>query len=215
MGEAEIVMSTHKPATITAIVGSYRRGGTIDRVVDEILAAAREAGAQTEKILLIDRRVEFCTNCRACTQQAGAVRGRCATVDDMKTILDRLDASDSIVLASPMNFGSVTAIMKRFIERLVCHAYWPWGQPAPKMRNRLKGKKAVLVASSAAPALLARLSSKIIGSLEQAATVLGARKVGVLFVGLAAQQSHQEVGQRVRSKARKLGKILAVHTGTE
>ena len=54
---------------VTAIVGSYRKGGTVDRVIDEILAAAREAGAETTKIYLIDKHIEFCTNCRECTQR--------------------------------------------------------------------------------------------------------------------------------------------------
>ena len=199
----------NKPMTIIAIVGSYRKGGIVDRAVDEILDAARDAGADTEKILLTDKQIEFCTNCRACMQQDGAERGACAIVDDMNEILDRIEASDAIVLASPMNFGTVTAIMKRFIERLACYAHWPWGQPAPKMRNRVKGKRAVLVASSAAPAVIARLLSKIVGSLKQAADVLGAKTIGVLFIGLAAQQPHQELGERTKEKAHKLGKKLA------
>ena len=62
-------------AKITAILGTYRKGGVIDSAVDEILAAAREAGAETTKIYLIDRHIEFCTNCRACTQQEGDRRG--------------------------------------------------------------------------------------------------------------------------------------------
>jgi multimeric flavodoxin WrbA len=33
---------------LTAIVGSYRKDGVINRVVDEILSSAREQGAQLE-----------------------------------------------------------------------------------------------------------------------------------------------------------------------
>ena len=51
------------PATVTAIVGSYRKGGIIDTAVDELLASAREEGAETAKIYLTDRQIEFCTNC--------------------------------------------------------------------------------------------------------------------------------------------------------
>src|SRR5512142_2522471 len=50
---------------VTAIVGSYRRGGVVESAVDEILAAAKREGADADKIHLLDRRVEFCTNCRA------------------------------------------------------------------------------------------------------------------------------------------------------
>lgn len=53
---------------VLAIVGSYRKGGIIDTATDEILASAREEGAEAEKIYLIDKHIEFCTNCRSCTQ---------------------------------------------------------------------------------------------------------------------------------------------------
>jgi multimeric flavodoxin WrbA len=54
----------------------------------------------------------------------------------MGAILDEIAASDAVVLASPMNFWTVTALMKRFIERLVCFAYWPWGMGARKHARR-------------------------------------------------------------------------------
>ncbi len=59
---------------VTAIVATYRKGGMIDSAVAEILAAAREEGAEVERIDLIDKHIEFCTNCRACTQEPGAAR---------------------------------------------------------------------------------------------------------------------------------------------
>jgi multimeric flavodoxin WrbA len=198
---------------ITAIVGSYRKGGIIDTAVDEILISAREEGAEVTKIYLIDKQIEFCTNCRTCMQQDGPKRGECPIVDDMGSLLDEIERSDAVVLASPMNFGTVTAVMKVFIERLACLAYWPWGANAPKMRNRLKQKRAVLVASSAAPAFIARLTSPLVKLLKYAATVLGARTIGVLFIGLAAREQKQEIGARAREKARLLGKKLAANGG--
>lgn len=201
-------MQSATPIKVTAIVGSYRKGGVVDTAVDEILDAAREAGADVAKIYLIDRQIEFCTNCRSCMQQEGVKRGDCTIVDDMGAILDALDRSDAIVLASPMNFGTVTAVMKKFIERLACLAWWPWGMNAPKMRNERKLKRAVVVASSAAPAILAQLSSQIVGLLKKTAGALGARTIGVLFIGLAAQRPDQGIGERARKRARCLGKKL-------
>jgi multimeric flavodoxin WrbA len=121
---------------VLGIVGSYRKGGIIDTAIDEILASAKEEGAEVGKIYLIDKHIEFCTNCRTCAQQQGPQRGKCIHVDDMNSVLEEIESSDAIVLGSPMNFGTVTAVMKRFIERLVCFAYWPWGMGAPKVRNR-------------------------------------------------------------------------------
>ena len=40
--------------------------------------------------------------------------------------------------------------------------------------------------------------------------MLGAETVGTLFIGLAAQQQHQELSKRTVNKAHKLGHKLAV-----
>jgi len=53
---------------IVAVVGSYRKGGVIDSLVTEVLSAAKEQGAQTSRLYLVDKHIEFCTNCRSCTQ---------------------------------------------------------------------------------------------------------------------------------------------------
>ena len=198
------------PTKVTAVLGTYRKSGVIDSAVEEILSAAREAGAETSKIYLIDRNIEFCTNCRVCTQQEGDSRGQCLLRDDIKSILDELERSDSIILASPMNFWTVTAVMKRFIERLICYAYWPWGMMAPKVRKRSKTKRAVVVISSAAPSLLARMMSRMVGLMKSCAKLLGAKQVDVLFIGLAAGEEKADIGARARKKAHRLGKKLAI-----
>ncbi len=63
---------------IVAIVGTYRKGRVIDTAVSEVLRGAEDGGATTQTIYLIDKHIEFCTNCRTCTQQADVGRrGRC------------------------------------------------------------------------------------------------------------------------------------------
>jgi NAD(P)H-dependent FMN reductase len=194
---------------VTAIVGSYKKGGIVDNSVDEILAAAKTAGADVTKIYLIDKHIEFCCNCRACMQPEGPKRGDCSLADEMADILDQIERSDAIVLASPMNFGTVTAVMKRFVERLACYGYWPWGAMSPQAKNKQKTKRAVVVASSAAPAFIARLSTQIVGLLKKCAGLLGAKKIDVLFIGLAARQPTQTITDATRRRARHLGQKLA------
>ena len=80
---------------------------------------------------------------------------------------------------------------------------------APKIRNDRKNKYAIVVASSAAPSLISRMSSKLVKLLKDAAGILGARTIGVLFVGLAAKNKQQDIGEKTRLKARRLGKKLA------
>jgi len=194
---------------IIAIVGSYRKGGIIERAVEAILQAAAEQGAETATIRLLAPPLEFCLNCRKCTQQEGPQRGACVHRDGMGDILDRIEASHGIVLASPVNFFGVTAVMQRFIERLVGYAFWPWGKPGPALRVKDRGLRAVLVTSSAMPAALGRVFTRSLSSLKRAAQTLGAKRLRTLFVGTAALHERQELTQAILEKARKLGHELA------
>ena len=63
---------------IVGIVGSYRKGGIIDTAVSEALKGAESSGADSVMIYLPDKKIEFCNNCRACTQQPGDKRGKCS-----------------------------------------------------------------------------------------------------------------------------------------
>lgn len=168
--------------TVIGIVGSYRKHGTIDTAVSEILKAAAEKGAHTQKIYLQDQHIEFCTNCRRCLQVRG--RGECVLKDDMAALLDQIEAADALVLGAPVNFGHINALTQRFLERTVCYGYWPWDAHAPVLSATKPTKKAVLVTSSAAPSFIARWVMGPITALKKLATMLNAQPVGTLWIGL-------------------------------
>jgi multimeric flavodoxin WrbA len=89
---------------VVAIVGSYRTGGVTDRAVEAVLEGARLWGAQTRTFNLAEQHIEFCRNCRECTQQPGAERGLCKQQDDLEAMLKEIVAADALVLASPVNY---------------------------------------------------------------------------------------------------------------
>jgi FMN-dependent NADH-azoreductase len=194
---------------VVAILGTYRRRGTTDQAVEAILEGARVRGAETSKIYLADHPINFCRNCRACTQDPGPRRGKCVERDELESILDAIDKADAIVLASPVNFFDVTAVTRRFIERLVGYAYWPWGNHGPQERIVEKSKKAVIVLSSAAPAILVRLLTGAPKVLKTAASLLGARTVATLFCGRAALKEFQRLAPATLARAKRLGSNLA------
>jgi NAD(P)H-dependent FMN reductase len=190
---------------VVAIVGSYRKGGTIDTAVQAILQGAREKGAETQTIYLTDQHLEFCHNCRRCTQAPGVQRGQCVQEDDLQPILEEIDRADAIVLGSPVNYWNVTAIFRQFMERLVGAAYWPWGQHGPKPRNQQFTRKAALVASCAPPGFCIPLLTGTARALGVTAKILGAKTVGKLWIGLAAQQPNQPLSPRTLEQARRIG----------
>lgn len=191
-------------ARVVAIVGSYRSGGVTDRAVEAVLE-----GAQTRTFHLTEQHIEFCRNCRECTQQPGVQRGPCKQQDDLEPMLKEIEAADAVVLASPVNYYNVTAIFRRFLERLLGYVYWPWGQMAPKPRTRLQPRKAVLVATSAAPGFLIPLATGAARALRITAALLGAKPVGKLWVGLAAGEARHALSARMVERARRLGMKLA------
>ncbi|NQT38228.1 MAG: flavodoxin family protein [Planctomycetes bacterium] len=194
---------------ILGIVGSYRKGGTIDSLVTEVLAAAQEHGAETTKIYLLDQRIEFCTNCRQCTQQPGTEPGDCVHEDDMASILAQYEGSAAVVLGAPVNFFNVNAITRRFLERLVCFTYWPWGALGPKMRRKAKTRKAVLITSSAMPGAMVRMLTGAPRALRLMAATMGAKPVATVLAGLSAKRQQNSPSERLLRKARAAGRKLA------
>jgi len=199
---------------VVGIVGSYRKGKTIDSAVSAILEGAKDKGAQTKKINLLDKHIEFCTNCRSCAQaKVEGSRGKCVHNDDMNNILTEIDDADAVVLGSPVNFGTVTALMKRFIERLIPYGYWPWGEAlAPVNRIVKADKKAVIVTSSACPAFIGRiLMPGALGTLKKAAKVMGAKVIKSLYFGPVAGREDSQLSEKALRKACKTGEELVRH----
>jgi NAD(P)H-dependent FMN reductase len=193
---------------VVAIVGSYRKGGTVDTAVEAVLAGAREHGAETKKIYLIDQHIEYCRNCRSCTQTAGAARGRCVIEDDMAGILAQIEGAEAVVLGSPVNYYNVTAVFRTFLERTLPCIYWPWRQWGPKPRTKELRRKAVLISSSAAPGVFLPFATGVPKALRVAANCLGARPVAKLWIGLAAQSAKAKVSEKMLQRARRIGAAL-------
>ena len=186
---------------ILAINGSYRDDGITDQTVEALAQAIEATGAEVEIILLREYPIEFCLNCRVCTQQPGATPGECVHHDGMQELIDKVERADGYILASPTNFGSVTAIFKRFMERLAVYAYWPWNINGPQFRKAQEPKKkALLVSSCAAPGILGRLLFGTDKQLKMTAKTIGAEIVGTLFTGMIAKEQHPKLAEGVLAK---------------
>jgi len=196
---------------IVAIVGTYRKGKVIDTLASEVLRGAADSGAETEKIYLVDKRIEFCENCRTCTQEADVGRrGTCVHDDDMAEILGKVDAADGLVLAAPTNFSNVNALTRRFMERLIVYGYWPWDAKIPKLRVKKPTKKAVTITAAGCPALIARiLMPGPPKALKIAAAMMGAKVATCLYYGAIALAPEGTLKEKDRQKAHRAGERLA------
>jgi len=194
---------------VLGIVGSYRKNGVIDSIVTAILDEASRLGSETEKIYLNDVRIEFCTNCRQCTQTVGKERGNCPINDDMALLLDKYDNSDALVIGAPVNFFALNALTKKFMERLIPFSYWPWGaKTGPRPRTYKRAKKSILISSCAMPGFAARFISSSMRSLRLLSRVIGAKPVGTIFAGLSAVNENDTARNSHIKKALKLTRKL-------
>jgi multimeric flavodoxin WrbA len=102
---------------VLAIAGSPRRGGNTDTLLFRFLEGAASRGAEIKSISVCDLKIAGCIHCDACL-----VAGNCKVQDDMQMVYHEMEACDRIVLASPLQFMSVTAQLKALIDR--CQALW-------------------------------------------------------------------------------------------
>jgi multimeric flavodoxin WrbA len=81
------------------------------------MRGAASRGAEVKTIVLNNLDITPCQHCDACLE-----KGECRIKDDMQKIYRELEAADRVVLASPIQFMTVTAQMKAMIDR--CQALW-------------------------------------------------------------------------------------------
>lgn len=198
---------------ILAINGSYRAGGATDQAVSGVLENLKLLDVDVEHIKLRDYPIEFCLNCRECMQQPGHAPGRCVLNDGMAELVQKIEDADAYVLAAPTNFSSVTALFKRFSERLAVYGYWPWGKPAPVFRrDKMPKKPALIISSCAAPGLLGRLTYGTNRNLKVAAKTIGSKVVGSMVTGLMSQERAPELPPRAKRRIKALApRLTASH----
>jgi multimeric flavodoxin WrbA len=111
-GIAEVNVVTYEDKHVLGIVGSPRRGGNTETLVDTILTSASEQGAKYEKVILNDLEIAPCQACNGCQRT-----GTCVHEDDMEQLLPLMEKSDVWVLGTPIYWWGPTAQFKLFIDR--------------------------------------------------------------------------------------------------
>jgi len=135
---------------VLGIVGSPRRGGNTEILVDEVLRGAEEAGAMVEKVILPELKIAPCQACEGCFKT-----GKCKQQDDMPALLEQMQRSQVWVLGTPVYWQGPTAQFKVFLDR-----WFGQGQVVT-----FKGRRVILTIPLGAEARFAR---HLVGMLEGA-----------------------------------------------
>jgi multimeric flavodoxin WrbA len=120
---------------VLAINGSPRKKWNTATLLEKALEGAASRGAETELIHLYDLDFKGCTSCFACKLKGGKSYGKCAMIDGLTPVLEKLADADAFLLGSPIYFGTVTGEMRSFMERLL-FPYLVYTQPPGSLFGR-------------------------------------------------------------------------------
>ena len=104
---------------VLAINGSPRKKWNTATLLESALDGAASRGAETELVHLYDLAYTGCTSCFACKMKGGKSYGKCAVQDGLTPVLEKIPDADALILGSPIYFGTVTGMMRCFMERLI------------------------------------------------------------------------------------------------
>lgn len=99
---------------IFVIMSAGTKRGNTDRLTDAYIKGLVERGHSVTKVYLGSMRIEGCRGCGVCQRLAH----RCAVRDGMQDIYPLFAECDTVVMASPLYFWTITAKLKSFIDRL-------------------------------------------------------------------------------------------------
>ena len=121
---------SHKKATakkkkVIAFCASPRRGGNTDILIDEALCGARDAGCETEKIMLQKIKLGYCIGCRKCKDKG--YEGMCTVKDDMTPLYQKIIDADALIIGFPIYTGRECAQLSTFMDRWDCFERFKFG----------------------------------------------------------------------------------------
>lgn len=102
-------MST--PKKVIAINSSMRKKNTY-KVLEDICTNLTKCDIDCEIISLSDYEIKECTGCERCIKD-----DICPINDDMKELMEKLIASDGVILSTPVYMGNVSGRLKTFLDR--------------------------------------------------------------------------------------------------
>jgi len=100
-------------SNIILLSGSPRRGENTDKLAAAFIEGAESAGNTVTLYRAADMKISGCLGCEHCTNNNGI----CVQNDDMTPVIETLRNADTLVLASPVYYCSITAQLKLLTDR--------------------------------------------------------------------------------------------------
>lgn len=114
---------------ILGILGSSRKKGNTDILLDLALEEAQKNGVTISKMPLEGKTIAPCDGCQKCVKT-----GKCVINDDMQKIYEKMLESEGIIWATPVYFWSMTGQTKTVMDRT-----YALGFPKLQLMNKVGG----------------------------------------------------------------------------
>jgi multimeric flavodoxin WrbA len=180
---------------ILGIVGSPRKKGNTDILVDRILDGAKNAGADVEKVHLRGLKIKECDGCYVCWKGK-----ECPKKDDMNNLYPMIEAADVIIFGTPVYWFGPTALMKAFVDRFI---YFN----CPKNRAKIAGKAAVVASPFEDTDM--ETAATLVAFFEKCFDYLEMKPAGQILVPGVAEKGDILAKSDALEQAYRLGKSLA------
>jgi multimeric flavodoxin WrbA len=181
---------------VVAVIGSPRRRGNTAMLVEAALEELENSGCECTRIVLADKRIEFCSGHVFCGELA------CPHDDDMASILEQVYAADGLILATPIYYENVSGQMKTFMDRNATRYYG-----GEKLAPKVVGLIAVAGESDADDTLAAMRRFLALSNSEELPVVA----VG----GCADKPGEAAQDAELMAKARALGRSMVELLGLD
>lgn len=98
---------------VLVITASLRAKSNSDRLAEELIRGAKEAGNEVESISLKGKEIKFCIGCLACQKTQ-----KCVLKDDAVQIAEKVKNADTLVFVTPIYYYEMSGQMKTLLDRL-------------------------------------------------------------------------------------------------
>lgn len=128
-----------------ALLASPRRLGNSSGLAERLMSILGKSGHETKTYFLNSLSYRGCQACTGCKTRSET----CVLHDDLAIVLEDVKGADTVVFASPVYWGDVSAQLKAFIDRT--YSYLTPEFVTGPVRHRLEsGKKLVFILSQGA-----------------------------------------------------------------
>ena len=182
---------------LLVVMGSPRRNGNSTTLAKNVIAGAKNTGAQVDSYYLHGMDIHPCDACEACRKNDS---GDCIINDDMQELYLKLRQTDALVIASPIYYFTFSAQTKLFIDR--------WYALGEGKSTVLNGKQVGIILTYEDTDPFTSGAVNALRTFQDIFDYLGARIVGMIY-GRASDAGEIKTNKDLMDRAYKLGQELA------